>query len=530
MSFRTYTYEVALSFAGEQRDYVHAVNEALRALGVKTFYDDDQAVELWGKNHTEELPRIYAEDSHLVLMFISKQYVDKRWPRHERRAILTEMTQRETPYLLPVRFDDTPVPGLDSAWHYLESGKFTPEQLASAVYAQLVQLGVRQTRAEVAQTGGLTFEVAGLTSRPASGQESSRAGLPILPRDLADLLTRPASSAPEDIRRSLDFGASQPIVIPATQVQGVETLIPPEGRASARVILQPESIAHLKGKTVGLRLFDSTGTPLGTYAGAVSHAGRGQLGIALEFSFHQGLDLVLCIPLARGNDGGITTRLNLDGLDPEATRRSTALLLALHRAATADLELDGHHLAKVGGFSTDRDQDYLKTVQMIHEEADDLAFIQNETGVYFPMPDRFDGYQRLWMRAIRRMLEGHAAPIPRRVFSATAWPDLESEAMREEGTLAIRMSGQNVTLAGQPVPIPPFFIYHPHVRFTGLREAAEDVAQGVDEPREFEVTPVDGTPFVAYFPDRLRADAEQSTPWDLTGVEEPPPTRFRRAS
>ena len=48
----SYTYEVALSFAGEQRDYVRDVNDALKTLGVKTFYDDDYAVDLWGKNHT----------------------------------------------------------------------------------------------------------------------------------------------------------------------------------------------------------------------------------------------------------------------------------------------------------------------------------------------------------------------------------------------------------------------------------------------------------------------------------------------
>lgn len=125
-----------LSQYSKQRDYVSAVNEALKTRAVDTFYDKDHAVELWGKNHTEELPRIYAQDTHLVLMFISEHYVGARWPRHERRAILTEMTQREGAYLLPVRFDDSPVPGLDEAWHYLEASKFTPAQLAEAAYQQ----------------------------------------------------------------------------------------------------------------------------------------------------------------------------------------------------------------------------------------------------------------------------------------------------------------------------------------------------------------------------------------------------------
>lgn len=524
-----YAYEVALSFAGEQRDYVRAVNEALKALRVKTFYDDDHAVDLWGKNHTEELPRIYAEDSYLVLMFISEHYVDKRWPRHERRAILTEMTQRGTPYLLPIRFDDSPVPGLDSAWHYLESSKFTPERLADAVYAQLVELGIKEPRPESALANGLTIDVQGLMNRVASDEESAQVESPILTQELADFLARPASSAPEDVRRAIDFGASKPVEIPVAQVIGLEGSTSPEGAATARVILQPKSVAHLGGKTVGLRLFAGDGTHLGTYAGAVTHAGLGRVGRALEFGFNQGLRIVLCVPFAEGRDGEITTQLALKGLDPEATRRSLGLLRALHRAATADVEVDGVVLGKVGGFLTDRDQEYHEAVQVVYEEADDLAFIQNETGVYFPMPSEFDGYQRLWMRAIRLMLEGHAAPIPRRAISAKAWPDLAPETMMDEGTMVIPMSGKNVSLAGHPIPLPPFVIYHPHVKITGIREAVEDAARGVENPREFVMAPVDDSSFVAYFPERLRDDAMESTPWRLTGIDDPDTTTLVRA-
>lgn len=42
-------YDVALSFAGEQRWYVDVVNSELKALGISTFYDDDSQVELLGK-------------------------------------------------------------------------------------------------------------------------------------------------------------------------------------------------------------------------------------------------------------------------------------------------------------------------------------------------------------------------------------------------------------------------------------------------------------------------------------------------
>lgn len=56
-------WDVALSFAGAQRDYVGQVAAALKARGVRCFYDEDEQVRLWGTHLAEELPRIYSEES-----------------------------------------------------------------------------------------------------------------------------------------------------------------------------------------------------------------------------------------------------------------------------------------------------------------------------------------------------------------------------------------------------------------------------------------------------------------------------------
>jgi hypothetical protein len=40
---------VALSFASAQRDYVGQVAEALKARGLRCFYDADEQIDLWGK-------------------------------------------------------------------------------------------------------------------------------------------------------------------------------------------------------------------------------------------------------------------------------------------------------------------------------------------------------------------------------------------------------------------------------------------------------------------------------------------------
>ena len=74
-------WDVALSFAGAQRTYVERVAAALKARGVRCFYDADEQLELWGGNLAEELPRIYAEESAAVVVFVSAEYGGAGWTR-----------------------------------------------------------------------------------------------------------------------------------------------------------------------------------------------------------------------------------------------------------------------------------------------------------------------------------------------------------------------------------------------------------------------------------------------------------------
>lgn len=130
-------YQVALSFAGEQRGYVAEVARALQARGIAVFYDEFEKIDLWGKDLAEQLQAVYEHDSGCVVMFVSQTWVDKAWPRHERRATLSRAVRDSEEYLLPVRFDDTPVPGLPDSIHYLRAEEYSPAQLASAITQKL---------------------------------------------------------------------------------------------------------------------------------------------------------------------------------------------------------------------------------------------------------------------------------------------------------------------------------------------------------------------------------------------------------
>jgi len=133
---------VALSFAGAQRDYVEQVAGALRARGVRCFYDADEQVELWGKNLAEALPAIYGEQAAVVVVFVSAEYAARDWTRHERRAALARAVRERREYVLPARFDDTPLPGLLPDVVYVDLRSRTPQQFAVMIAGKLAALGI----------------------------------------------------------------------------------------------------------------------------------------------------------------------------------------------------------------------------------------------------------------------------------------------------------------------------------------------------------------------------------------------------
>lgn len=126
-------YDVALSFAGEERPYVERVASELQSLGVTVFYDEFAKVELWGKDLAEHLGHVYGTNSRFVVLFISRAYASKAWPNHEKRHALARQVKEGAGHILPVRFDDTELPGLPSSIAFLDLRVLTPEKLAELI-------------------------------------------------------------------------------------------------------------------------------------------------------------------------------------------------------------------------------------------------------------------------------------------------------------------------------------------------------------------------------------------------------------
>jgi hypothetical protein len=132
-----YQYDVAVSFAGEDRNLVEQVVQRLHDAGVKVFYDQDQSASLWGENLVDFLHTIYSSHARYAVIFVSHHYAEKKWPRHERRSAQESAFYQESPYILPVRLDDTDLPGLPSTIGYIDARVVGVDGISNAVVAKL---------------------------------------------------------------------------------------------------------------------------------------------------------------------------------------------------------------------------------------------------------------------------------------------------------------------------------------------------------------------------------------------------------
>lgn len=126
-------FDVALSFAGEDRPYVERVAQLLQENGIEVFYDNFNKVDLWGRNLIDHLGKIYAEQSRFIVMFISEHYAEKDWTNHERKFAQERAFKMDEDCILPVRFDDTEILGLPTTTCYIDLRHTSEEELVQLI-------------------------------------------------------------------------------------------------------------------------------------------------------------------------------------------------------------------------------------------------------------------------------------------------------------------------------------------------------------------------------------------------------------
>lgn len=116
-------FDVAISFAGAERSYAKKLATFLRDTGASVFYDAFYPEELWGKNLVDLFDEIYRKRARYCVIFVSKEYKERMWANHERQSAQARaLEEKGTEYILPIKVDDTELPGMPPTIGYLSLG------------------------------------------------------------------------------------------------------------------------------------------------------------------------------------------------------------------------------------------------------------------------------------------------------------------------------------------------------------------------------------------------------------------------
>jgi TIR domain len=132
------TFDVAISYAGPEKPHAEKLASLLRCSGFKVFYDGFYPEQLWGKDLAAFFDRIYRKASRFCVMFVSRDYADRIWTSHERRAAQARaIGEKGNEYILPIRIDDTDLEGLPPTIGYLSLGEHPIERIAELLIKKL---------------------------------------------------------------------------------------------------------------------------------------------------------------------------------------------------------------------------------------------------------------------------------------------------------------------------------------------------------------------------------------------------------
>ena len=135
----TKRFRIAFSFAGEKRDFVAKVAAILaKRFGESTIlYDKFHEAEFARYDLGIYLPKLYRDESDLVVAVLCPDYDQKIWTGWEWMAIYAQLTKKEGIRVMLTRFEHAQVDGLFDASAFVELDHKTPEQAADLILQRL---------------------------------------------------------------------------------------------------------------------------------------------------------------------------------------------------------------------------------------------------------------------------------------------------------------------------------------------------------------------------------------------------------
>lgn len=133
-------FDIAISFAGEDRELAEKIATKLKEKQVKVFYDNFEKADLWGKNLYDYLSSVYSEKSKYCVMLLSKHYENKLWTTHERKSAQARAFRENREYILPILIDNTKITGIHETVGYIDINNHSIEEIVELIMDKLKKI------------------------------------------------------------------------------------------------------------------------------------------------------------------------------------------------------------------------------------------------------------------------------------------------------------------------------------------------------------------------------------------------------
>jgi len=128
-------FDIAFSFPGDARGLVEPIVQELtkKLKPHALFYDFNYQSQLARPSLDILLQDIYGNRSKLIVVFLSGDYERKKWCGVEFRAIRQVIMDQKFDKVMLIKVDDEPVSGIFSTDGYIDSRRYTPDQIAQFI-------------------------------------------------------------------------------------------------------------------------------------------------------------------------------------------------------------------------------------------------------------------------------------------------------------------------------------------------------------------------------------------------------------
>lgn len=337
--------------------------------------------------------------------------------------------------------------------------------------------------------------------------------------------------------RAIDYGSFDPVSLPGEliadyRVTGTSLLEHDElEQAIASIELHPAVRTPEQQLSILIKNKDDRVTA--THSGVVTRVSHGAKGLTLEHILYGVLSMTWNIPKDPGIEGAVVIAFDSTrAADASALLRALRLAESLAGAAKVELRVRATSIMRVVLAESSKGviKPEAEAGRALVETVEDLAHVQHETNIFFPVPESISTIDRIWLRVLRRALEGRMcfAPEARTAYNAALSPEILKDTERipllagEAAMLLVQPESSTFELDGHEMPLPgPLAFLMRSVRLQDVEAVYSNLERG--EIATAVIQSDHDRHVVAYMPSRTsEGTLVVPEPWGLTDIDEVP--------